>query len=186
MKHLAQVFASVRSHQLFLNLKKCHFGTTRVEYLGHFISQQGMSTDPAKIKAVCEWPEPKNVKQLRGFLGLAGYYRRFVRDFGNLAKPLTDLLKKECFEWTEMSTIAFTQLKQALTTAPVLTLPNFDKTFVLETDASGKGIGAVLMEDNHPVAYISKSLGPRQQALSIYERELLAIVYAVQKWINLL
>ncbi|CAJ2678818.1 unnamed protein product [Trifolium pratense] len=180
--HLRLIFHTIRANHLFLNRSKCSFALPKVEYLGHFITKEGVSTDPAKIQAVSSWPIPQNVKQLRGFLGLAGYYRRFVQDFGKLAKPLTDLLKKEGFVWTDNATQAFMQLKQALITAPVLSLPNFSKQFVVETDASGKGIGAVLMQEQHPVAYISKSLGPKQQAMSVYERELLAIVYAVQKW----
>lgn len=113
---------------------------------------------------------------------MAGYYRRFVQGFRKIAKPLTDIRKRDKFHWTDESISAFETLKQALITAPVLALPDFSKPFVVETDASGKGIGAVLMQDNHPIAYISKSLGPKQQAMSIYERELLAVVYAVQKW----
>ncbi|GAU25735.1 hypothetical protein TSUD_216660 [Trifolium subterraneum] len=180
--HLQLIFQTIRDHNLFLNKSKCSFALPKVEYLGHFITKEGVSTDPAKVQAVNSWPPPQNLKQLRGFLGLAGYYRRFVKDFGKLAKPLTDLLKKDSFVWSESATQAFLQLKQALTSAPVLCLPDFSKPFVVETDASGKGIGAVLMQEHHPVAYISKSLGPKQQAMSIYERELLAIVYAVQKW----
>lgn len=181
-EHLASIFKLIRVHQLFLNRKKCSFATSRVEYLGHFITKDGVSTDPDKIQAVEEWPHPQNLKQLRGFLGLAGYYRRFVKDFGKIAKPLTDMLKKDSFVWSPESTSAFTLLKQALVTAPLLSLPDFSQKFVVETDASGKGIGAVLMQQHHPIAYISKSLGPKQQAMSVYERELLAIVYAVQKW----
>jgi hypothetical protein len=180
--HLQLVFQLIRDNTLFLNKSKCDFALPKVEYLGHFITKEGVSTDPAKIKAVSSWPIPQNLKQLRGFLGLAGYYRRFVKDFGKLAKPLTDLLRKDSFLWSETATQAFSALKTALVSAPVLCLPNFSKKFTVETDASGKGIGAVLMQDQHPIAYISKSLGPKQQAMSVYERELLAIVYAVQKW----
>ncbi|GAU32562.1 hypothetical protein TSUD_218200 [Trifolium subterraneum] len=179
---LALVFQTIRENNLFLNKSKCSFASLKVEYLGHFITKEGVSTDPSKIMVVSNWPQPQNLKQLRGFLGLAGYYRRFVKDFGKIAKPLTDLLKKDNFVWNEEEISAFSSLKQTLITAPVLTLPDFNKKFVVETDASGKGIGAVLMQDHHPIAYISKSLGPMQQALSVYERELLAIVYAVQKW----
>ncbi|CAJ2661631.1 unnamed protein product [Trifolium pratense] len=181
-EHLNSIFQLIRHNNLFLNQKKCTFATSRVEYLGHFITQEGVSTDPAKIEAVGNWPFPTTLKQLRGFLGLAGYYRRFVKDFGKIAKPLTDMLKRDNFVWSSDSTNAFTQLKQALISAPLLSLPDFSKKFIVETDASGKGIGAVLMQDHHPIAYISKSLGPKQQVMSVYERELLAIVYAVQKW----
>ncbi|PNY00055.1 Ty3/gypsy retrotransposon protein [Trifolium pratense] len=180
--HLQLIFQTIRDNHLFLNKSKCNFALPRVEYLGHFITREGVSTDPLKIQAVSSWPIPQNLKQLRGFLGLAGYYRRFVRDFGKIAKPLTDLLKKDSFIWSAEATQAFTTLKQALVSAPVLCLPDFSKKFIVETDASGKGIGAVLMQNQHPIAYISKSLGPKQQAMSVYERELLAIVYAVQKW----
>ncbi|MCI16915.1 Ty3/gypsy retrotransposon protein, partial [Trifolium medium] len=180
--HLQLIFQTIRENQLFLNKSKCHFALPKVEYLGHFITQEGVSSDPIKIQAVNSWQLPQSLKQLRGFLGLVGYYRRFVKDFGKLAKPLTDLLRKDNFVWTEEATHAFNTLKHALVTAPVLALPDFSKQFVVETDASGKGIGAVLMQDQHLIAYISKSLGPKQQAMSVYERELLAIIYAVQKW----
>lgn len=180
--HLKLVFQTIRANHLFLRKEKCSFATNKVEYLGHFITKEGVSTDPSKVQAVANWPKPSTLKQLRGFLGLAGYYRRFVKDFGKIAKPLTDMLKKDNFQWTEESTVAFFALQQALISAPVLTLPDFSKPFVVETDDSGTGIGAVLMQDQHPIAYLSKSLGPRQQAMSIYERELLAIVYAVQRW----
>jgi hypothetical protein len=163
--HLAFVFQTLRDNGLFLNRSKCHFATTCVEYLGHLITKEGVSTDPSKISAVSSWPLPKNLKQLRGFLGLAGYYRRFVKDFGKIAQPLTDLLKRDNFHWNQMSTNAFEALKHALTSAPVLQLPDFSKTFIVETDASGCGLGAVLMQDKHPIAYISKSLGPRQNSV---------------------
>lgn len=178
--HLTLAFQTIRDHSLLLNKQKCCFATPRVEYLGHFISADGVATDPSKIRAITSWPLPSTLKQLRGFLGLAGYYRRFNKDFGKISKPLTDLLKKDNFDWSNNATLAFTALQNALSTTPVLALPNFTIPFTIETDASGKGIGVVLMQNQHPIAYISKSLGHRQQTLSIYERELLAIVYAVQ------
>lgn len=180
--HLQLVFQIVRDNQLFLRKEKCSFATTKVEYLGHLITKEGFSTDQAKVQVVANWTQTSNLKQLRGFLGLAGYYRRFVQGFRKIARPLTDMLKMDNFTWTDKLVSAFETFKQSLISAPVLVLLDFSKTFVVETDTSGKGIGAVLMQDQHPIAYISKALSPRQQDMSIYERELLDIVYAVQKW----
>lgn len=172
----------MRSNKLYAKMSKCDFATERVEYLGHYIEAKGVSTDPNKVKAVRDWPQPDNLKQLRGFLGLAGYYRRFVKGFGGIARPLTALTKKDSFGWSAEAQSAFEELKFTLCTAPVLALPDFSKQFVVETDACGRGIGAVLMQDGHPIAYISRHLKGKQVNLSIYEKELLVVVFAVQKW----
>ncbi|CAM8950453.1 unnamed protein product [Rhodiola kirilowii] len=145
LEHLKLVFSILLQHRLYLKLSKCTFGATSVEYLGHFISASGVSTDPRKINVVKDWPPPTSQKQLRSFLGLANYYRRFIRHYSIIARPLTDLLKKDNFAWNLAASQSFDDLKAALSSAPVLALPDFNKTFVVETDASSTGIGAVLM-----------------------------------------
>lgn len=142
-----------------------------------------MQTDPSNVEKVQKWPSPTNVKEVRQFLGLAGYYRKFVRHFGIISRPLTELLKKGVvFRWTPTHEESFQALKTALTTAPVLALPNFAKPFVVETDASDGGIGAVLMQDQRPIAFLSQTLGPRLRMLSTYEKESMAILMAVDRW----
>ncbi|GKV48666.1 hypothetical protein SLEP1_g55467 [Rubroshorea leprosula] len=180
--HLRQVYKLLRDNELFARQSKCFFGCDRIDYLGHYIFEEGVSTDPKKILAVQQWPQLKTVKELRGFLGLTGYYRRFIRNYGSLSKPLTELLKKEGFHWSREASEAFESLKHAVTTTPVLVLPDFSKEFVVETDASNTGIGAVLLQQGHPIAFISKALSLRHQSLSVYEKELLALIYAVRKW----
>lgn len=180
---LQQVFAILHKHQFFIKLSKCSFAQRRIEYLGHVISDKGVSTELSKVEAVQSWQTPKDLKQLRGFLGLTRYYRRFIQHYGLISKTLTDLLKKgTTFQWTPTTATAFQVLKQKLTQAPVLALPNFSKQFVLETDASDLGIGAVLMQEGHPIAFLSKTLSTRNQALSTYEKECIAILLAVDKW----
>ena len=130
-------------------------------------SKAGVATDPTKIAAVANWPRPLNAKQLRAFLGTVGYDRKLIANFGAIARALTNLLKKNVpFIWTQQEQESFNTLKDAHITAPVLALPDFEQEFVVETDASDKGIGAVLMQKGHPVAFLSKSLGPKNQALS--------------------
>jgi hypothetical protein len=142
-----------------------------------------VATDPDKITAVLQWPSPSSVRDLRSFLGLAGYYRRFVKHFGLISKPLTELVRKGAiFVWTDVQEQAFVALKAALTSAPVLALPDFTKPFVVETDASAYGIGAVLMQNGHPLAFLSKALGPKYRGLSTYEKEYMAILLALEQW----
>ncbi|MCI25491.1 hypothetical protein A2U01_0046682, partial [Trifolium medium] len=113
-----------------------------IDYLGHIISGDGVAVDPDKVKCILEWPEPKSVKGVRGFLGLTGYYRKFIKDYGKLAKPLTELTKKDNFVWNDVTSETFQLMKKIMTSPPVLTLPNFDIPFEVECDAAGRGIGA--------------------------------------------
>lgn len=138
--------------------------------------------DPDKIKAIQSWPIPRTVKAVRGFLGLVGYYYRFIRHFAAIAGPLTDLLRTDAFQWTPLAHTAFEHLKQLLSESPILALPDFSKPFVVETDASGTGIGAILSQGSHPIAYYSPQLSPRLQQSSTYQREMYAITQAVSKW----
>jgi hypothetical protein len=151
--------------------------------LGHVISSAGVATDDSKISAVRDWPTPTDAKQLRSFLGLAGYYRKFVRNYASISKPLTALLTKFTpYIWTPATDLAFRILKEALVSAPVLALPDFAAQFTIETDTCEYGIGAVLLQKGHPLAFVSKSLGPRNRGLSTYEKEYMAILLAVQQW----
>ncbi|GKE52420.1 putative mitochondrial protein [Tanacetum coccineum] len=148
---------------------------------GTFYNWRGVVTDPSKIQAMVDWPIPQTVTQLRVFLGLTGYYRRFVRQYAIISKPLTRLLKKNAFELDEATQIAFTELKQAITQALVLALPNFQKTFVVETNASGLGIGVVLQHEGDPIAYLSKTLYLKHKSLSTYEKEFFVVLLALEK-----
>ena len=172
----------MRDNRMYAKESKCIFSADKVEYLGHFISGDGVETDPRKIDAIHSWPSPQSVKELRIFLGLTGYYRKFIKDYASMSRPLHNLLKKNAFVWSDDVEHAINSLKKALTTAPVLALPNFDAPFEIETNASKEGIRAILMQHNHLIAFISRSLGPKGKALSVYEKELFALVYAVQKW----
>ena len=153
-----------------------------MEYLGHILSAEGVATNPGKIEAVQQWKIPTNTTELRSFLGLAGYYRRFIKDYSVICRPLHDLIKKDSFLWSDSQTAAFDKLKFSLTHAPVQALPDFTIPFELECGASGIGIGAVLMQKHMPIAYYSKSLGPKAAALPTYEKEDVAILESLRKW----
>jgi hypothetical protein len=138
--------------------------------------------DPSKLEAMLQWSVPTTIKSLRGFLGLTGYYRKFIRGYGIIVAPLTALLKKNSFLWTSEATAAFLQLKDAVTSPPVLRLPDFSQTFTIECDACATGIGAVLMQEGRPIAFLSQALKGQALHLSTYEKELFSLVTAVQKW----
>jgi hypothetical protein len=180
--HLDQVLDTLRKHHLYLKASKCTFAQNSLEYLGHIISSKGVSTDQSKIEAMLHWPVPTTVTELRAFLGLTGYYRKFVRQYGIMAKPLTNLLKHRQFTWSPAAQLAFDNIKVAMTRTPVLALPNFNAPFTVETDACQNGIGAVLMQHGQPIDYLSKALGEKHRSLSIYEKEFLALIMAVEKW----
>ncbi|KAA0066183.1 Ty3/gypsy retrotransposon protein [Cucumis melo var. makuwa] len=182
IEHIERVFLALRRHALFANKKKCSFAQQKIEYLGHVISGEGVEVDPDKIKAVADWPCPTNIREVRGFLGLTGYYERFVQHYGSIAAPLTQLLKKGGFKWNEEAEEAFLKLKIAMLTLPVLALPSFNHPFEIETDASGYGVGAVLVQSKRPIAFYSHTLAMRDRARPLYERELMAVVLSVQRW----
>jgi hypothetical protein len=182
VQHVDKVLQILKEQQLYAKPSKCFFGVKEVEYLGHIVSHEGVKVDPNKIKAMMDWTIPKTLKNLRGFLGLTGYYRKFVRNYGRIATPLTALTKKDAFSWTPKATKAFEQLKEVMCTAPVLTTPNFTKTFIVECDASGNGIDVVLMQEGRPLAFESRPLKGTDLHKPIYEKEMMEILHALKKW----
>ena len=156
-EHLRITLWTLEEHKIYANFLKCEFWLDKVHFLGHVVSKDGVSVDPAKIEAVSKWPAPTNVTEIRSFLGLASYYRRFVEGFSSLAAPLTALTKKgKKYEWTEKCEESFQELKRRLTSAPILTIPNGEEGFVIHSDASKIGLGAVLMQNGKVIAYASR------------------------------
>lgn len=161
---------------------KFTFATSSMANLGHMISTSGVAMNEDKVVAVTSWPQPVSARALRGFIGLAGYYRHFIKDYGTVAVPLTRLLRKEGFQWPEEASTAFTALKTALSTMPVFHLLDFDKPFVVDCDASGTGFGAVLHQGAGPMAFFSKSFAARHLKVAVYERKLVGLVEVVRHW----
>lgn len=190
VEHLRLVLKLLRQHQLYVKMSKCAFGQSSLPFLGHVLGSDGIRVDPAKTSAVKNWPTPQNAHDIRSFLGLCNYYRRFISGFSKLATPLTDLTGKRVqFTWGDTQQQAFDALKKALTTAPVLSAPDFSVPFnvtTLTTDASDYAIGAVLTQgeksDLRTIAYLSRKLNPAECNYPVHERELLAIIYALKQW----
>ncbi|WVZ10596.1 hypothetical protein V8G54_015126 [Vigna mungo] len=154
----------------------------KVKYLGHVVSAGSVGPDSSKIEAMLQWPPPTSVRALKGFLGLTGFYRKFIKGYSALASPLTDLLRKDAFQWSPEAQTTFDKLKHVMSTAPVLALPDFSKPFVIQSDASGIAMGAVLSQDQRPIAFFSKKFCSRMMQTSTYLRELHAITAAIKKW----
>jgi hypothetical protein len=164
--HLHIVLQRLRDHRLYAKLSKCDFWLKKIKFLGHTISQEGIAVDPDKVQEVMDWKPPTTVHQIRSFLGLVRYYRRFILDFSQIAKPMMELLKKGAkFEWGKKCEDAFHTLRQHLTIAPVLAQPNNNKPFDVYCDASSTGLGCVLMQDNRVIAYASRALRPHEQKI---------------------
>jgi hypothetical protein len=170
LEPLKVVLKVLQDNQSFAKMSKCTFGCQEVSYLSHLISQEGVKADSAKIASMFSWPIPANIKALRGFLGLTGYYRKFMKGYGGIAAPLTTLLKKDSFCWTAKATEAFEKLKEAMVTPLVLRLPDFSQPFVIECDASREGLGAVLMQEGRPRAYMNQGLKGKSLHYSTYEK----------------
>ncbi|KAJ9517576.1 hypothetical protein QJQ45_025084, partial [Haematococcus lacustris] len=183
LKHLEIVFRILKEHELYAKLKKCEFEKSELKFLGHLVGVNGIRPDPAKIQSIKDWPPLNDVAAIRSFVGLATYFRMFIQGFAKLVEPLTNLTKKDVtWCWDDKCEEAFQGVKHALSNAPVLSLPDFNKEFQVLCDASVTGIGAVLMQDKHPIAYESRRLLPAEVNYTTGEQELLAVVHALKTW----
>jgi hypothetical protein len=181
--HLRLVLQKLRDHKLYAKLSKCEFWLKQVAFLGQVISKGGISVDPSKVQDVLSWKTPTSVSDIRSFLGLAGYYRRFIEGFLRISKPMAELLEKDKeFKWTSACESSFQELKKRLTTAPVLVMSDMEKPFSIYCDASGQGLGCVLMQDGRVVAYASRQLRKHEVNYPTHDLELAAVVHPLKIW----
>jgi hypothetical protein len=182
-QHLRLVLQKLRDNQLYAKFSKCEFWIDKVPFLGHIISNWGIAVDPAKVKEIMEWRVPTTVTEIRSFLGLAGYYRRFIEGFSKIAKPMTSLLEKgREFKWDEKCQDSFDQLKKRLMSPPVLVMPDLQKWFDIYCDACGQDLGCVLMQEGHVIAYASRQLQKHELNYPTQDLKLVAVVHALKIW----
>jgi hypothetical protein len=173
----------LRSNQIYTKFSKCEFWLTEVAFLGLVISAGGVLVDPGKVRDVLNWMPPTNVSEVQSFLGLAGYYRQFIKDFSKVAKPMTKLLEKnKAFEWTKECQTSFEELKKHLTSTPVLILLDLTKKFNIYCDASRRGLGYVLMQEEQVVCYASRQLRKHEENYPTHDLELAVVVHALKIW----
>jgi hypothetical protein len=182
-EHLHLALQKLRENRLYAKLSKCEFWMKQVAFLGHVILKGGISVDPSKAQDVLSWSAPTSVGNIRSFLGLARYHRRFIKGFSKISKPMTELLQKDKkFEWTSAYEASFQELKKRLTTAPILVIPDVEKPFSIYCDAAGQGLGCVLIQDGHVVAFASRQLRKHEVHYLTHALELAAAVHALKIW----
>ncbi|GJW99846.1 putative reverse transcriptase domain-containing protein [Tanacetum coccineum] len=182
-EHLKLILELLRKEELYAKFSKCEFWIPKVQFLRHVIDRKGIHVDPAKVESIKDWASPKSLTEIRQFLGLAGYYRRFIEGFSKIAKPMTKLTQKSVkFDWGEKEEAAFQLIKQKLCSAPILALPKGSKNFVVYCDASHKGLGAVLRQNEKVIAYASRQLKIHEKNYTTHDLELRAVVFALKMW----
>jgi hypothetical protein len=182
LEHLQHVFQTLQEQKLYVNLKKCRFFTNSLIFLGYVVSKEGIMMDPSKVEAIINWPIPKSIHDIRSFHGLASFYRRFIKGFSTIIAPITECLKGGTFKWTEEAQKSFELLKQKVTEAPILILPDFSKVFEVDCDASNLGIGGVLSQEGKPIAFFSEKLNDSRRKYSTYDKEFYALVRSLEHW----
>ena len=180
-RHLSIVLQTLKDKRLYAKLKKCEFWLHKVSFLGHVVTKDDISIDSGKVDVVSNWRKPTTVTKIQSFLGLAGYYRRFIEEFSKIALPLTSLTQKGVkFEWSDDCERSFQELKNRLVTTPILTIPSGSGGFVVYSDASHQGLGCVLMQHGKVVAYTSRQLKPYERNYPTHDLELAAMVFALK------
>lgn len=180
--HLRAIFKKLRSEKLFLSRNKCSFYSTSVTFFEFIVSTEGIHADPSKIDAILEWPTPRTLHDVRSFHGLVSFYCRFIRNCITLAAPIPECLKGKDFKCSEEAETSFQLIKQKMTKAPVLALPDFEKVFEVHCDASSMGIGGVLSQVERPVAFFSEKLSDSKQNYSTYDVEFYTIIQSLKHW----
>ncbi|XP_038899536.1 uncharacterized mitochondrial protein AtMg00860-like [Benincasa hispida] len=180
-EYLRKVLETLKANKLYAKFSKCEFWLRQVSFLGHVVSKEGVYVDPAKVEGVTSWARPTTVSEVCSFLGLVGYYRRFVKDFSRIAAPFTQLIRKGAtFFWNEACENSFQDLKQRLDSASVLIVPDGSDGFVIYNDASKKGLGCVLVQQGKVVAYASHQLKKHEQNYPMHDLELASVVFALK------